>query len=316
MQRASLVLAFLVTGAAMQISQAKMKLPAAPPAGITWLRAVVIGRGGDKPLHAEVIYPSTPPAPPRPAVILVHGGGWKGGTYDMTKLVLDGFQLAKKGYFAASVEYRLSGEAPWPAQIQDCKLAVRWLRANAAKYNVDPNRIGCWGESAGGHLVACMGTMNDPALEGNGGYPGVSSKVQAVADLSGPTDFREGTFGNDDPVIDADHKAKDIELAEELFGTTFAKNPALWKQGSPILYIQPGDPPFYLFYGGKDPIVSLAQGTTFAAALQKAGVTVDLDVVPDAGHCGGTPPGQPPASKSIPQIDDEIYAFFDKYLKR
>src|SRR6202012_4574115 len=93
------------------------------------------------------------------------------------------------GYFLASIEYRLRPKYKWPAQIEDCKLAVRWLRANAAKYHIDPDRIGCWGHSAGGHLVACMGTMDDPKLEGTGGYPGVSSKVQAVADFDGVEDF-------------------------------------------------------------------------------------------------------------------------------
>jgi acetyl esterase/lipase len=100
-------------------------------------------------------------------VIVIHGGGWSKGTYKDHV----GINLAMKGYFVANVEYRLSGEAKWPAQIEDCKMAVRWLRANAAKYNIDPNHIGCMGSSAGGHLAACLGTMgDDKKFEGNGGY--------------------------------------------------------------------------------------------------------------------------------------------------
>ncbi len=299
------------------VASAAPALPATPPAGIEWHRAVVMGKGGDKPLHAEVMLPSPRPGKPTPAIILVHGGGWRGGN-NLGKWVFTGFQLAKRGYCAASIEYRLSDEAPWPAQIQDCKLAVRWLRANAAKYNVDPDRIGCWGSSAGGHLVACMGTMDDPALEGDGGYAGVSSKVQAVADLSGPTDFRTGNFvGKDDAAeIDADHQAKDLQISEYLFGGPFAKNPAAWKQGSPLLWVKPGDPPFFLLYGDKDSIVPLSQGTSFAAALKSAGVPVIMDIDKGAGHCGGPVKGQPAPAQSLAQVDEQIMVFFDKTLKR
>ena len=113
-------------------------------------------------------------------------GGWIGGTYHWGGIV----HLAQTGYFAASIEYRLDNVAKWPAQIEDCKLAVRWLRANAGKYHVDPNRIGVWGGSAGGHLVLCLGTMAEvKEYEGDVGYPGVSSAVQAVVDYYGPTDL-------------------------------------------------------------------------------------------------------------------------------
>src|SRR5476649_877934 len=156
-----------------------------PPEGIVALHDVVFGKGGDRDLHAEIAYPKDAKGP-LAAVIYIHGGGWIAGSQKQAPIL----ELAKNGFFAASIEYRLSNVAKWPAQIQDCKLAVRWLRANAAQYHVDPNRIGVWGASAGGHLVTCLGTMADvKAFEGDGGYPGVSSAVQAVVDFYGPTDF-------------------------------------------------------------------------------------------------------------------------------
>src|SRR5579871_3431475 len=156
--------------------------PFVAPPGVELLHDVEIGRGGGRVLHAEIARPINPPPGPMPAIIAVHGGGWAGGTHEFNQAMF----LATQGYFTASIEYRLSGEARWPAQIEDCKLGVRWLRANAAKYHIDPERIGCWGGSAGGHLVACLGVMDDPRFEGRGGYPGVSSKVAAVVNFYGP----------------------------------------------------------------------------------------------------------------------------------
>jgi len=160
----------------------------ASPPSVEVLHDVVIGAGGTRTLHAEIARPKDPPATPMPAVLWIHGGGWNGGSH-----ISNAAQwLAAHGYFTASIEYRLSDEAKWPAQIEDCKLGVRWLRANAAQYSVNPDRIGCWGHSAGGHLVACLGTIDEPEFEGAGGYAGVSSRVQAVVDFCGPVDFSDG----------------------------------------------------------------------------------------------------------------------------
>ena len=115
-----------------------------PPVNVTLLQDVVMGQGGGRDLHAQIAFP-TDAKGPLPGVIYIHGGGWRGGSYRNTQI----YPLAKAGYFAASIEYRLSTEAHWPAQIEDCKLAVRWLRANASQYHVNPSRIGTWGDSAG-----------------------------------------------------------------------------------------------------------------------------------------------------------------------
>jgi acetyl esterase/lipase len=236
-----------------------------------------------------------------PAVIYIHGGGWIGGNYKPSPIQA----LARQGYFAASIEYRLSSEAKWPAQIQDCKLAVRWLRANSQKFGVDQNRIGVWGESAGGHLVACLGTMADEKeFEGNGGWPDASSAVQAVVDFYGPTDF-----------IDPGHYSPQaIDLTEKLFGVPHAQNPDLWKSGSPLAYVKAGDPPMLLIHGDADTLVPIAQSIVFDAALTKAGVPHQFVTVKNGTHGFGAAPGTT-IDPSRDEINRITLAFLNKYLK-
>jgi acetyl esterase/lipase len=272
-----------------------------PPREIVVLHDVVIGKGGDRDLHAEIAYPKDT-AGLLPAVIYIHGGGWIGGSYKQTPFL----KIAQAGYFAASIEYRLSNVAQWPAQIQDCKLGVRWLRANAAQYHVDPNRIGAWGDSAGGHLVTCLGTMGDvKKYEGDGGYPGVSSAVQAVVDFYGPTDFTHANIFS--PVA--------IQLIEGLFGVPYDQNPDLWKSGSPLFYVAVGDPPMLLVHGDSDTLVPLAQSTVFDEALAKAGVPHQLLIVKNAGHVFQPKPGTT-IDPSSAEILKTVFAFFDKYLRK
>jgi acetyl esterase/lipase len=269
--------------------------------GLIAIHNVVTGTGGGRDLHAEILMPKAP-AGPMPAVIWIHGGGWIGGSY---KSFWATQFLARQGYFCASIEYRLDNEAKWPAQIEDCKLGVRWLRANAAKYNVDPNRIASAGDSAGGHLSACLGTMADEKeFEGDGGYAGVSSAVQAVVDFYGPTDFYDP--GN--------YSAQAMALTEGLFGVPQAQDPALWKSGSPLAYVKAGDPPMLMIHGDADTLVPLAQSTVFQAALTKADVPNQLVVVKNGTH--GLRPM--PGTKIDPDwnsIHATMAAFLDKYLK-
>jgi len=281
-------------------SPATGTVPPPPPDNLVVLHDVVMGKGGDQDLHAEVAYLKNATSP-LPAIIFIHGGGWAAGN-NKTNAIL---QLAQAGYFAASIEYRLSKVAKWPAQIQACKLGVRWLRANASKYNVDPNRIGVWGESAGGHLVACLGTMADvKEYEGDGGYPGVSSAVQAVVDFYGPTDFTKPDS----------YSPNAIKVTEALFGTTLKDNPDLWKSGSPFYYVKAGDPPMLLVHGESDGLVPLAQSTVFDTALTQANVPHELIVVKNADH-GFRPMQGTTISPSRDEINKAVVAFFDKYLK-
>jgi acetyl esterase/lipase len=270
------------------------------------LHDVEIGRVGERVLHAEIARPKDPPAQPMPAVLWIHGGGWSGGSHKGNQAMA----LAAKGYFTASIEYRLSGEAKWPAQIEDCKLGVRWLRANAAKYNVDPDKIGCWGSSAGGHLVICLGVMDDPKFEGTGGYPGVSSRVQAVVDFFGPSDMTEGSEG-----IQGAKEGVDAQAPLGLFGAHFAEKPALWMDGSPIVYVKAGNPPFLIVHGDNDKTVPHAQSEKLLAALQKVGVPAELITVKGGDHGLRPAPGAPPVEPDRRAIDAAVLAFFDRRLK-
>jgi acetyl esterase/lipase len=314
---ALLALVFLTTVAALAQEQSAKDKPdpsTPPPPGVV-TEDVIIGKGGDLPLHLRLIHTQAVPSTPAPAVLLVHGGGWAHGSYLSGGWERHGYKFVAAGFFAAQVEYRLVGVATWPAQIQDCKLAVRWLRSHAAQYGIDPNRIGCMGSSAGGHLVACLGTMDDdPSLEGDGGCPGVSSKVNAVIDISGPVNFTSGTFGDSD-AIDAKHKAADIGMLTALLGGSFQQNPAVWNQASPITHLHAGDPPFLLLYGEKDPIVPVSQGIAFANALKQAGVPYEFHIVKNAGHILGSVKGLPPPEMSGNQVDDLMMQFLKTSMK-
>ena len=283
--------------------------PPVPP-DLEVTSGIETGKGGDTTLHAEVVRRKN--QTPTRAVIYVHGGGWAGGDYisDAARA----YFLAQAGYLVASIEYRLSTAAKWPAQIEDCKLGVRWLRANAKQYHIDPDHIGIYGHSAGGNLVACMGTMEEPRFDGHGGYDGVSSKVQAVLDAAGPVDFRAGNFSDGSQYVSASQKDKDTGMLLLLFGAPFAKIPDTYMDASPISHVRTGDPPFFIAHGEKDPIVSTAQATTFAAALEKVGVPVQLLIVKNGNHgLGPLPQGLPPDPDAkgfrVMAVD-----FFNKYL--
>lgn len=299
---------FLLLIAQVCLTAGAVGAPPAPPPDVEVGRNLVIGKGGDRGLHAVAAWPKNPNRSPMPAVLWFHGGGWARGDYAANPLVW----LAQKGYFTATIEYRLSAEAKWPAQIEDCKLAVRWLRANAARFSVDPNRIGCWGSSAGGHLVACLGTMADqPQFEGDGGYPGTSSAVQAVVDFCGPTDMTEGSEGI------LGHWKDDAQIAVDLFGGTFKQRPEAWRAGSPITYVHAGEPPFIIVHGDADTSVPPDQSERFAAALERAGVPVQLILVKGGTHTfpPHEAPGKPPAEPDAAAIKAAVLAFLDRNLK-
>ena len=282
------------------------------PETVNALHEVEIGKGGDQVLHAELAWPKNPPKSPMPAILWIHGGGWRGGCHKPNKAIY----FAERGYFTVSIEYRLGWVVKWPDELQDCKLGVRWLRANAAKYHVDPDRFGCWGESAGGHLVSCLGTMHDSKLEGQGGYEGVSSKVQAVVDWCGPVDFTKGGFNDDNDLVPVKERAKATGTIAALLGVAFDKNPEAWKDASPIAHISPETASFLIVHGDKDPLVSVLQSTRFAAALKQAGSPVELIVVKNGTHSLNAPAGTPPATPAVPEVLARMAAFFDKNLKK
>ena len=278
------------------------------PAGIEVIRNVEIGNGGGRRLHVEIVRPKLPGPTPMPAVLWIHGGGWQEGSHKA-----DGaWRHAIRGYFTASIEYRLSGEAQWPAQIEDCKLAVRWLRANAAQYHVDPERIGVMGISAGGHLAAFLGLDDAPAAnETAAGFAGVSSRVQCVVDFSGPTDFTQGSAG-----LLGKFPPDDAPILVKLFGRTFRERPEIWKQASPIAHVHTGVPPFLIIQGEKDTLVPMAHAERLGEALRRIAQPVELIRVKNADHVFRAVSAKQPMEPDANQLAGQVDTFLDRYLKR
>jgi len=244
---------------------------------------------------------------PLPLLVWVHGGGWLGGS----KSENPGARFTASGeYASASVEYRFSNKAIFPAQIQDCQAAIRFLRANAKKYNIDPDHIGVWGGSAGGHLVSLLGTAG-----GTKAFPKIgqnldqSDRVQAVIDIFGPADFPavKAQVAADKSVTNIFDFEDMSSPYAKLFGARPGELPDLEKSASPVTFVSKDDPPFLIVHGTADALVPYAQSTEFKDALQRAGVDVLLQTIPGGNHGG-------------PQFNSPIITrlyknFFDKHLK-
>ncbi|HNS21692.1 MAG TPA: alpha/beta hydrolase [Sedimentisphaerales bacterium] len=227
------------------------------PAGVEERLGVEYGQGGSHPLLLDLYVP-TGRTKAGPAILFIHGGAWKSGKRADMKYYCAKF--AERGYVTATVTYRLLQEAPFPAAVQDVKCAVRWLRANAAAYRVDPNRIAVSGNSAGGHLAMMIGYSDDPSLEGDGGHPGVSSRVLAVVDFYGPTDLTTDYARN--------HKL----ITDFLGGKTFEEAPEVFQLASPLSHLTKDDPPTLIFQGTIDSLVPVAQADALADKLKELGI--------------------------------------------
>src|ERR1043165_992913 len=236
---------------------------------------IVYGKGDDVDLQLDLAMPSTGDGP-FPTVICVHGGGWQQG--NRTQLAKLTEALAKENFVAATISYRFAPKYKFPAQIEDCKAAVRFLRANAAKYKIDPDRIGAVGFSAGGHLVCLLGAADEKAgLEGKGGNPKQSSRVQAVVSFFGPTDLT---------CKDWDATVEKIFLIPFLGGKYDAKK-ELYHQCSPITYCNKNCPPFLFFHGTKDPLVGIDHSEKMVKALKNVDVPAELVTMTGEGHGWG-----------------------------
>ncbi|MCX6910784.1 MAG: alpha/beta hydrolase, partial [Verrucomicrobia bacterium] len=235
------------------------------PEGVRALREIEYMPGGGPSQSLDLYLQKSDR--PLPLIIWVHGGAWlsgdkRGGPF---------FQMLARGYAVASLNYRLSHQAVFPAQIEDCKAAIRWMRAHAREYNLDPGRFGAWGSSAGGHLVALLGASGGvKSLEGGAGNPGVSSRVQAVCDWFGPTDFTQMETHALTPGKPFNHDATDSPESR-LIGGALQENKDKARAANPITYVTPDDPPFLIMHGDRDPLVPHHQSELLAAALKKAG---------------------------------------------
>ncbi len=236
--------------------------------------------GAGKPRQTLDLYlPETKTTKPRPLVVYIHGGGWEGGSKDQAGVL---FGLLKdKGYAGASIAYRLTNEAIWPAQIHDCKAAIRFIRAHAAENQIDPDKIAVFGISAGGHLVSMLGVSSGvKELEGElGKHLDQSSRVTCVLDFCGPSNFL--TFGGKGSIINPDDPKSAVG---KLIGGPVEDKQDVARKASPVTYITKDDAPFLLIHGDKDSIVPYAQATEFDAALEAAKVPATLLTGTDGGH--------------------------------
>lgn len=274
------------------------------PVPLTLSAGVEFARPGGRTLRLDIVCPQGEPDAPRPAVIWIHGGGWWDGTHTGGLAEWCCPLLAAHGYVAATIDHRLSGEAPFPAQIHDVKAAIRWLRANAGQYGVDPDRIGVWGSSSGGHLAALAGLTGDlPELEGDVGPAGYSSRVQAVAAACPGTDLlRLG--GEMEPAV------------TDLVGGSLQGKEDLLRLASPLYHVGPGAPPFLIAHGTIDETVPFEQGRHLHEALVAAGAESVLIPLEGLYHNWTARVDAPAYAGGIRRFGPMVLPFLDEHLKR
>ncbi|MDQ1053577.1 acetyl esterase/lipase [Arthrobacter sp. SORGH_AS 212] len=273
------------------------------------LRGIEFARpGGGAPLLLDLYLPAADPArgpasgAPRPAVVHFHGGGWRTGERSSLGPTVDSFglspieQLVDAGFVVASADYRLTDSATFPAQLHDAKAAVRWVRAHAADYDVDPGRIYAWGDSAGGHLASLVGLTAGSAAFADDGGTGTADGVAAVVAWYPPTDLvRMGAQARPDAVASADDPGSREAL---LIGAQPADAPDKATAASPLTYVHTGAPAFLLIHGTDDRFVPTAQSTALAGALEDAGAAVELLLLDGADHMWSTPNGSSAAAET------------------
>jgi acetyl esterase/lipase len=269
--------------------------PEALPKGVAVTRDLAYVPDGHARQKLDLYLPEQKPDAPLPVIVWIHGGAWRQDDKAPTPAV----PFVTRRYALASINYRLSQDAKFPAQIHDCKAAIRWLRAHARDYDLDPERIGVWGISAGGHLAALLGTAGGvKSLEGTAGNLDQSSRVQAVSDWFGPIDFLH--MG---PSHDSFYSPE-----SELLGGPVQENNQAAIRASPLTYLTKDAPPFLIEHGDKDDSVPIGQGEAFAAALQQAGVAVTFHRAKGLGHGG-------PEFFNAENVA-LLRKFFDEHLKK
>jgi len=287
----TMAIVFSVSTFSADAQEKKKKPDTNPHADIK--RDIEYSRPNDKPQLLDLYLPKEADTP-LPVVMWVHGGGWKNGS----KKNCPASWLVEHGFAVASINYRLIPEQ-WPVQMDDCRAAVRWLRFNADNYNLDPNHIGVWGGSAGGHLVALMGTLPPPDFETT------TSRVQAVCDWYGPSDL----LTMPPNVVSEKRTAEQVAQSNgaKLLGAPVWTIPEKAMTASAFHQVSKDDAPFLIMHGEKDPAVPLVQSEMLHEQLNKTGVESTLHIVKGAGHGG--------KEFRTPEVQKMILEFFEKHLK-
>ncbi len=251
----------------------RFKVKYDPASGII-ISNVVYGQSGERGLHATLYQPPENMSGPYPAVVYIHGGGWSNGTRE--QFARQAYAMAEKGYAGLCIDHRFSKEKPYPAAIQDAKCAVRFLRANAEKFNLDANRIGAVGGSTGAHLAACLAVSGNGKMQEwdlSGGYHGIDSSIQAAVCFNGEFDlpawYRHG---------------KGNEFIIAFMGSKYEDAAALYLEASPIRHVDAAVCPILLLHGEKDEAVPVAQSVEFHDRIQSVGGRSELVIFPEVGH--------------------------------
>jgi acetyl esterase/lipase len=287
----------LITTASTDLARGQDQPKAAgpqPPAGIRYQPDIDYGAGGKEKLKLDLARPEKLERA-APCIVVIHGGGWTGGNRTQhTDLI---FKLAQQGYVAATVQYRLSPKHVFPAQVEDVKCAVRYLRAHADEYKLNPQLIGAVGFSAGAHLSMMLGTMEkEDGLEGEGGHADQSSRVQCVVAFFGPTDLTRTDF-----------PATSAGLVAKFMGSTPEEDKGERKRASPLTYLDQGDAPLLIFQGTKDRLVPHSQAVVMMEAMTKAGVPGRVELLVGADHGWG--------GDDLIRSWEESLRFFKNHLK-
>lgn len=268
---------FTIQSATAKVQQQyPFAVPAAPtvPPGVTVHRDVVYRTILERHLCMDICVPSRTAQGMVPGIILIHGGGWRSGDRSMELPMA--LQLAGRGYVAATVEYRLSPEALYPASVLDLKAAVRWFRAHARAYGVDTSQIAVYGCSSGGHLASLLGVTNGRREYEEGDHLHWSSNVQAVVDIDGPLDLTHPEESGKDSIPSKPSSAK------RWIGSRFADEPELWRRASPVNHLHKGMPPM-LFINSSLPRYHVGRDAA-VDSMRTYGIYHEVHTIPDTPH--------------------------------
>lgn len=250
------------------------------PDGVTQVRDLTYAQYGTREMKLDLYWPSSGSGP-FPGIVFIHGGAWVLGT--KAGFNNQAAYMAGKGYVCVSIDYRLAGEAIWPAALYDSKAAVRWMRAHAAEYKIDPNKIAAVGGSSGGQLVALLGTTADvKTMEGDGGNPQFSSRVQAVVAFNPLTDFVSMLARTQMPVRTGPPYA--VPVITKFLGGTADQVPEIYMEASPVAHVSATSAPFLFLHGDSDTTMPIEQSTEMQHTLEAVGVRAELYIAKGGNH--------------------------------